>query len=77
MKYVEQLYSCFVKLPLENQTIATEFILKYGPEKGSVIRWHILSEEEQITECPMEREHMSMSDVEIIWEGSLIISSHL
>jgi len=29
-----------------------------------VICWHNPSEEEQITECPMERECVSMSDVE-------------
>jgi len=27
LKYVEQLYSHFVKLPLENQAIATKFVL--------------------------------------------------
>jgi hypothetical protein len=77
LRYVEQSYSCVVKLLLENQAIATEFVLKNTPEEGSVICWHILYEEEKITECPMTREHESMSDVETIWEGILIISSHL
>ena len=33
-----------------------------------MICWQILSEEEQITECPMEGECASMTEVEIIWE---------
>ena len=30
MKFVEQSYSHFFKLPLENQAIASAFVLKYG-----------------------------------------------
>jgi hypothetical protein len=40
--------------------------LKYGHDEDSVICWQILLEEEQITECPMERERASMTEVETI-----------
>ena len=66
--FVEQLYSHFTNLPVENQAIASEFVLKYGQEEESVIRWRILSEEEQITECPMERERSSMAEVQAVHE---------
>ena len=33
-----------------------------------MIRWQILLEEEQITECPMERECASMAEIETFWE---------
>ena len=33
-----------------------------------MIHWRILLEEEQITECPMEREHASMTEDQTIWE---------
>jgi hypothetical protein len=59
LKVFEQSCSHFLKLPLENQAIASEFFLKYGEEEDSVISWQILLEEEQITECPMERERDS------------------
>jgi hypothetical protein len=62
LKFVEQSYSHFTNLPIKNQAIASEFVLKYGQEDDSVICWRILSEEEQITECPMERERESKHD---------------
>ncbi len=68
LKFVEQLYSHFLKLPLENQAIASEFVLKYGQDEDSVICWRILSEEEQITECPMERERVNITEIERIRE---------
>ena len=37
LKFVEQSSSHFLKLPLENQAIASEFVLKYGQEEDSVI----------------------------------------
>ena len=68
-KFVEQSYSHFTNLPVENQAIASEFVLKYGQEEESVIHWRILSEEEQITECPMERERSSMAEVQAVHDG--------
>ena len=37
-KFVEQSYSHFTNLPVENQAIASEFVLKYGQEEESVIQ---------------------------------------
>ena len=69
MNFVEQSYSHFLKLPLENQAITSEFVLKYGQDEDSVICWRILSEEDQITECPIERERVSMTEIERIREA--------
>ena len=40
--------------------------MKYGHDNDSAICWCILSEEEQNTECPMEREWVNMNEVEAI-----------
>ena len=37
VKFIEHLYSHFLKHPLENQAIASEFVLKYRHEEDSVI----------------------------------------
>jgi hypothetical protein len=60
-------------MPVENQRDAREFDLKYGKEDDDVIKWTILSEEEQITECPMEgEEEIKNKDVlkeDIPWDA--------
>ena len=45
LKFCEQSYLHFLNLPLENQAIASEFVLKYGQEEDSVILCQILLEE--------------------------------
>ena len=64
INYVEESYKHFSAMPIENQRDAREFDLKYGKEDDDVIKWTILSEEEQITECPMEgKEEIKNKDV--------------
>jgi hypothetical protein len=61
--YLKQLHDCFDNLPLDNQAINDNFVMKYGKCDNNVIKWKILSKAEQITECPMDKECISLDKV--------------
>jgi hypothetical protein len=65
INYVEESYKYFTGLPPENQKEEKEFILKYGKEDCDVTNWQILSETEQIVECPMEANE-ALKDMEVL-----------
>ena len=67
--YLKQSYDRFDNLPPDNQAITDNFVMKYGKGDNDIIKWKIMSEVEQITECPLDRECMSWGKVGTIKEG--------
>lgn len=53
-KYEEEYMLSFVNLDGKMKAMAKIYTHKYGSNDGDTIVWKILSENEQITECPME-----------------------